>query len=148
MNDGLILREEDHPHGDLAAEYLVDAKKYVNPWLLWEVEDPNRSGRWLQCLIPPTWFSSLNYRRKPETIGINGIDVPKPRIAGLFFGQSYFTPNLVTGAAKADIWTGSKQDIIFLRNGLVHDTYEAASLHAQALLSFKELLDNALDGED
>lgn len=77
------------------------------------------------------------FRIMPETININGFEVPCPVREPLKYKQEYYVPSI----AKAELWIrfrwdGRKDDLRFLECGLIHLTKEAAITHAEALLSF------------
>ena len=77
------------------------------------------------------------FRIKPETININGFDVPIPMREPLKLGQMYFFVHCWDDAVVSEvIWNGDRIDRHRLKWGLIHSTKEAAIAHAEALLSF------------
>lgn len=78
-------------------------------------------------------------RIKPETITINGHEVPAPEREPLEKGQEYCSPDFkYPGECLYDQldWTGDGLDVARLKAGVIHLTKEAAISHAEALLSF------------
>lgn len=77
------------------------------------------------------------FRVKPETITINGHEVPCPVREPLEVGTKYW----LAGPNRPEIaeyftWRNQQMDEIWLKRGLIHLTEEAAIAHAEALLSF------------
>ena len=77
---------------------------------------------------------------KPEVIFINGIEVPKPESVAPKYDSYYYYPVIDCTDLDDDYsesqWEADSIDIERLNLGIVHLTKEAASKHAQALLSF------------
>ena len=67
-----------HAYAALMLQYAQDANETKTPWLRWEFKDPIGSNTWSTCETHPRWWTSLDYRRKPQTVTVNGFDVPKP----------------------------------------------------------------------
>lgn len=82
-----------------------------------------------------------NFRIKPRTILINGIEVPEPLISAPKVGISYCYLSL--GHREHSVyesrWNDDIADHRILKRGLIHLTKEAAETHARALLSFTEV---------
>jgi hypothetical protein len=77
------------------------------------------------------------FRITPKTININGHEVPEPCREKPKYGTEYFYPD--TGylmSYSSDVWGSNQIDFERLIQGLVHLTEEAATKHAEALLSF------------
>jgi len=70
-------------------------------------------------------FDDYDYRIKPRTIKIGDFDVPEPMRTDIGIGNKYFTPSLASAC----------RDYELLRNGLCHETSEAAEVHAKALIA-------------
>lgn len=65
---------------ELAAQlrqYADDVEKYEKPWERWEFCSLN-TGDWVACVCKPSFSHFHAYRRKPDTITVNGIEVPEP----------------------------------------------------------------------
>ena len=71
----VVEPEVSHPHAELMAQYAEDAAKTDKPWLLWEYLKP-AGVAWIDCQHNPCWISDRNYRRIPQTITVNNIEVP------------------------------------------------------------------------
>lgn len=80
------------------------------------------------------------FRIKPETININGHEVPAPLREAPAVGVEYWLgdPTMTNHTERPQTWLDDTQDIIWLARGLCHSTKEAAQAHARALLSFTE----------
>ena len=78
---------------------------------------------------------AYEYRVKPRTIKIGDFDVPEPMRTDIGIGNKYFTPSLASASAIGCTWLGDGRDYELLRNGLCHETSEAAEVHAKALIA-------------
>lgn len=76
----------------------------------------------------------FEYRIKPRTIKIGDFDVPEPMRVDVGIGNKYFTISLGGASAISCVWLGDGRDYELLRNGLCHETHEAAELHAKAIV--------------
>jgi hypothetical protein len=126
-----------HKHADLMLQYAQDAQETDTPWERWEV---NAGLGWDARQSPIQFFHEHEYRRKPETIDINGFKVPKPmRIAPPvgtpFFYVEIFSEDIFIRSR----WGGRDWDRRLLSRGLCHLTEAAAIKHAEALLSFTKV---------
>lgn len=81
-----------------------------------------------------------DYRIKPKTITVNGIEVPEPIRKEPTKGDTlYFIPVLSSPSFYAQVyWNGDETDHHRLKHGLLHHTKEAAIAHAKAMLGIKE----------
>lgn len=124
-----------HIHAELMMEYAKDAMETDKPWLRWEY---NRDGRWIVCDWGfPSWHEKGEYRRKPQTVNINGYEVPEPYRGEMRYGQFYYIPNLDSSELyNTLIWYKDACDQKVIERGLLHLSKEAAIKHAEALLSF------------
>ena len=123
-----------HKHADLmlayATESLTDDKAYLN----WEVR--THFSKWSDLSSPPIWHIDNEYRRKPHTVLIDGIEVPKPETTAPKLGTMYWS----AGPTRIDAlkWNGDEYDVRVLEAGLVHLTKEAATLHRAALFDYNK----------
>jgi hypothetical protein len=123
-----------HKHADLMLQYAQDAMKTETPWERWEVEV---NGCWADFDRSPCWDTKLEYRRKLEVITINGIEVPPPMRVAPATRTMYFYVDIAHGRlCGAASWSNLNFDKNLLSRGLCHRTEEAATKHAEALLSF------------
>lgn len=125
-----------HKHAELMAQYAQDAAETDKPWERWE-RYHDFAGKWVSLTGNPSWYNAAQYRRKPKVILINGFEVPEPVREPLKHETVYFTPSITrVNGADCHTWDGGKYDNSWLSRGLIHLTKEAATLHAEALLSF------------
>jgi len=123
-----------HPHAELMLQYAQDAMETDFPCDRWQYKS---GGNWQPCINNPLWHKTHQYRRKPKTININGIEVPEPERKALEDETKYFVPNLDGGFRSVEYrWNNDSTDYRLLSLGLVHKTKEAAIAHTDALLSF------------
>lgn len=131
--------QKGHPHAESMLLYAQDAFETDKPWERWEYQNKweyqNNSTDWEDLSDHPSWHKCCGYRRKPQTILVNGIEVPEPVRKPLKESESYWLA-VPTNRNRAVLttWLGDADDAIFLHNGLVHLTKEAAVLHAEAML--------------
>ena len=126
-----------HIHAELMKQYAEDAMVTDKPWRLWE---RNVFGEWTQPLCSPSWHADCEYRRKPQTININGYEVPEPYRGEMKEGQQYYPVD--PQAFLFQYWTTWCDDSMDRRckdRGFIHLTEEAAALHGKALASFTDL---------
>lgn len=91
-------------------------------------------GASLNCLCN---YPSGTFRIKPETITINGHEVPCPVREPLGAGQGFWLADTThTCLCAWYAWSSTTLYRSWLDLGLIHSTKEAASAHAEALLSF------------
>ena len=123
-----------HKHAELmlayATESLTDAKAYLN----WEVR--TAPGEWFDISCHPLWHTDMEYRRKPRTVLIDGIEVPKPEITAPKLGTMYWSAEPT--AIDALKWNDDKYDARTLDAGLVHLTKDAADQHRAALFGYNK----------
>ena len=133
---------QGHPHAELMMAYAEDAKTHAEPWKLWEVRNwqpkPDESS-WIDCKFMPEWDVYCEYRRKPKTHLVHGVEVPDLRIKPSR-GENYYyplptSPNLVR---QTIFIHGDDGDKYILRNNLCYEYTEAgkqaAILHAKIML--------------
>jgi len=134
-------QSKGHPHAELMAQYAEDAKETDKPWERWEIKALGLSTYTFSDLVDhPQWHPSEVYRRKPQTININGYEVPEPVRSMpkdgtyLYYVASPQGEDLVLGfeVGKYSPWFTQNH----VDRGWFHTTREAAELHAKALLSF------------
>lgn len=125
-----------HPHAESMKLYAQDAMETDRPWERWECSDNQEN--WVDFITHPVWLHDLYYRRKPSTILINGIEVPKP-VRVLDFRQDYFyVDTSVLDGVTETFWSGDDYDYQRAAAGLIHLTEKNARKHAEALLSFTQ----------
>ena len=124
-----------HIHAAAMAEYAKDAAETDMPWERWEISITESGDEYRKLLGHPEWAVTRKYRRKPKVVLINGHEVPEPHRTPLKGGEEYWTLSLVCGATSLR-WEDDYTDFVYLKNGLVHLTKEAAEKHFNALKSF------------
>lgn len=106
-----------------------------------EVEYSNKviPTHWGPAATPVWDWNSFNYRKAVRTIDINGFKVPEPMREEPKKGSHYFIVAPLTNAptwVRKYQWDNQEFERRWLSLGLIHETQEAAELHAEALLSF------------
>lgn len=66
--------QQGHVHAESMALYAEDAKTTDKPWELWQVKDID--GIWDDHNNSPIWLAHAEYRRKPKTKLIHGVEIP------------------------------------------------------------------------
>lgn len=133
-----MVAKQGHVHADLMAQYADDAKTTDKPWELWQVKDS--SGIWWECKNNPLWGGDTEYRRKPKTKIINGVEIPDFQFTP-FVGCEFYCANIglpefhETGHMRGVDCTFTKR---MVERGLIYPYTEegkqAAILHAKAWL--------------
>lgn len=124
-----------HKYAALIKQWADDASQPVWYW------SPS-ACRWDRSDFP-SWDADLIYAigDKPtesprKMCRIAGHQFPMPETVALAVGATYFVPSLTVshGADYEDYeWCGDAVDSLWLTQGLVHLTKEAAAQHAKAL---------------
>ena len=122
-----------HIHAAAMAEYAKDAAETNKPWERWEF--CHMRGEYSSLHGHPEWVEDNEYRRKPKVVLINGHEVPEPHRTPLQDGVFYWIPDLFSGATSLR-WEDDYTDFVYLKNGVIHLTKEAAEKHLNALKSF------------
>ena len=125
---------QPHPHAASMLLYAQDAAETDKPWEHWEFKVGVNGFN--ECLKHPEWREDFEYRRKPKTITVNGIEVPEPIRETPKVGEEFFLANAASFTLFNHYqWTNQKYDNEWLNKGLLHFTEEAAIAHAKALLA-------------
>lgn len=122
-----------HKHAAMIREFSRLADEHERPWefIQWQAE---ADDNWHSCREPPKWCTHNEYRLKPRTITVNGIEVPAPERVAPIFGTPYYTPSTITCELTQCVWDRSALDQIRMDAGLIHLTKEAAQAHLDAML--------------
>ncbi len=118
-----------HIHAELMAQYAEDAKKYNEPWEMWQLGD---GFTWNDCTTHPCWSTFHVYRRKTRTIKIAGYEVPEPVREPLSRGQKFWAVNPFMGPQEF-IWDSHIGHQHALESGFVHLSEEAATRYYEVL---------------
>lgn len=137
--------EQGHVHAELMAQYAEDAKTHAEPWVLWQIKDKDDDGVWFCCQRHPIWATHLEYRRKPKTKLIHGVEIPvfefTPKVGERFYVANVGFPEFF------DWWCRPSEDCTLtqrmIERGLVYPCTEegkkAAILHSKAMLGIAYL---------
>jgi len=130
------MSKQGHKHAALALQYWTEAQQDAEAYKNWEVR-LNEKAVWKHLKGPPSFMEWNEYRRKPQVIIINGIEVPEPVRYPLKPGENFWVVDINSLVYNEELdWKDSSVNHRFLERGLIHRTEEAAELHAKALLSF------------
>ena len=128
-----------HKHAALMLQYAQDAAETDKPWERWEYKN---GYRWCTCSRHLQFDISNEYRRKPQMMRATCADGtvvewPEPMREAPEVDTFYFRPyiNVNENCFYNVRWKGDSIDMHALRLGLVHETPEAAKMHAQALMA-------------
>jgi len=137
-----------HKHAELILQYAQDAMETDKPWERWEHRHGNGNGNgngndtenpWFTPTVELGFSPSVEYRRKPVYLTINGFYVPKPEKAPLQDGTEYYVPSFNNEEGiTVFLWRDSAADLRRLRHGVVHLKTEDAYTHTKALRSFTQ----------
>ena len=125
-----------HPHAASMLLYAQDAAETDKPWERWLCMC-KKDAIWRDGFEEhPIWHEDFEYRRKPKTITVNGIEVPEPIREEPKVGELYFVVNLSAFTlVTSNTWANDVYDIEWFKRGLLHFTEEAAIAHTEALLA-------------
>jgi hypothetical protein len=114
-------------------QYAQDAMETDKPWERWESALP--AFVWLELTGHPNWQTDRGYRRKPQTVKINGFEVPAPLSEVPNNDTEYFIEE-PTADQFYDYahWSGHSVDFRFLDRGIAHATKEGAIASCKARL--------------
>lgn len=119
------------------ALYAQDAMETDKPWERWKWRAPG--GTWTQLNDHPVWGEGIEYRRKPQVILVNGIEVPAPETKAPAPGTTYFIADPANANhQRPRSWVDKGCDHEVLKRGLVHLTPSVAIAHAKAMLAWKK----------
>ena len=82
--------------------------------------------------VPGAWPEE--FRVKPATITVNGIEVPEPLREAPDVGSTYWVVSPYGGAVKMR-YRADNEDAHALKSGLCHATEDAALAHFEAVIS-------------
>lgn len=131
----MSTNQKGHPHAESMLLYAQDAAETNKPWERWEYSVSGTDTDWYGLTVNPLWEPSVSYRRKLQTISVNGIEVPEPVRKPLKESETYWLAVPTNrNRAVSIVWIDDKDDEYVLQCGLIHLTKEAAVLHAEAML--------------
>lgn len=118
-----MSNETTSPHAALKELYFQDWRETDKPWERWQVL--LASGFWVGCIEHPGWSVEYEYRRKPDTITVNGITVNAPLRVAPPLGTEYWTVSADEGVIWST-WDDDEIDKNRLKNGCACATQEDA----------------------
>lgn len=118
-----------HKHRLLIQQWLDDDSLVV--------ECKHESANLWSEILDPSWGENYDYRFKPRTIRIGEFDVPEPLRVEPAIGSEVFLATLC--GEEHVIWSDNPVKKELLRRGLIHETRDAAHMHARALISLTEV---------
>lgn len=126
-----------HIHAENMLLYAQDAMETDKPWLRWRSQY-QFDQRWYQCSGHPTWRVDVIYERIPQTMNINGFEVPMPLRESSVYKYPIYRVNYgwFGSLTVEEHFKCTPAISIAIKLGLVHATKEAAILHGKALASF------------
>ena len=128
--------KKGHVHAELMAQYAEDAKTSKTPWQLWEYLD--KDDGWTTFKGSPGWYATSEYRRKPTTHIVNGVEVPELRVKLEEGGYCYLANPASRTLFTSHKFVGDSIDKLWFERGLTYQHTEegkqAAILHAKAML--------------
>lgn len=132
----LEMVKQGHVHADLMALYAEDAKTTDKPWELWELF--TELGTWVGVGSNPGWCEDLQYRRKPKTHIVHGVEVPDLRFEPNEGEEYYLADPTDRKFTFKYTSTNDSCDTVWAERGLCYENTEegkkAATLHAKAML--------------
>jgi hypothetical protein len=124
-----------HKHAENMTLFAEDAKETDRPWERWQYTFPE--GVWSDCVSIPAWSGTCDYRRKPRTIKIGGIEVPEPLREAPATGARVWVISSTGLSSPVDwfLWANREDNRNWLQRGICHLTEVAALKHAEALIT-------------
>lgn len=135
------MSNKGHIHAELMAQYAEDAKEHEEPWKLWQVK--YSGGIWKDCRTTPNWHFAKEFRHKPKTHIVNGVEIPDLRFTPEI-DQHYCYPDPsgeeIAWRSVHKKWSSSDRHRV--ENNLCYELTDegkrAAILHAKAMLGTAE----------
>lgn len=128
--------QKGHVHAKLMAQYAEDAKTHVEPWKLWEYLD--RDDGWTTFKGSPGWYATSEYRRKPKTHMVHGVEIPDLHVSPEYGTYYYLADPTERDFTCRYLFNGDTHDSLWFERGLAYQPTEegkqAAILHAKAML--------------
>ena len=125
-----------HVHAREMAQYAEDAKTSKTPWRLWQMKV--FEGDWRECEAHPMWASSVEYRRKPKTHIVNGVEIPDLRIEPKKGDRYYLADPTEEELNHCYTYAGDDCDEVWVSRRLCYEPTEegreTAILHSKAML--------------
>lgn len=127
------INNKKYVHADLLMKYALAAQTSETPWENFEQRE-SENGDWKPATGVLLFCSTFQYRLKPKTINIGGIDVPAPEKQPPMQSQQFWIASLNPNVCKSDLWmNGFKPHTDLLKFGCVHLSEKNAKIHSNAL---------------
>lgn len=127
------INNKKYVHADLLMSYAIAAQTSETPWENFELRQLENDD-WHPATGALRFCSTLQYRLKPKTIKIGGIDVPAPEKQPPMQSQQFWIASLNPNSCKSDLWMNDfKPHTDLLKFGCVHLSEENAKIHSNAL---------------
>ena len=120
-----------HKHAALIKQFAEDMtidEKLVSKWQI------KLGSDWETLIYAPQWYEDCEYRREPNTINVNGVEVPEPCREPLTREQKYWLVCSSSESPTSFLWMGDATDLKWFALGMIHLTKESAQAHVDALL--------------
>lgn len=131
-----LVYEQGHPHVELMLQFAEDAKTTDKPWknFQWRTRESN----WLAMQKDMQFESKYEFRRKPKTHTVNGVEIPDLRVTPKE-GEYYYLADPTEGDfTYSYLFHGDDPDKLWVERGLIYQNTDegrqAAILHAKAML--------------
>ena len=120
-----------HVHAELMKQYAEDAAVMERPWENWQA---NSGNGWTSTADHPKWWTTASYRRKPNTVMVNGFEVVAPVKLALKDCEAYYcaTPDTECWYGTAR-WRNDSDDKRWFTRGLIFLKREHAIAYAKAM---------------
>lgn len=131
---------EGHIHAELMAKYAEDARTHKEPWNNFQWRTRTRTSTWSGMLRGMQFESKYEFRYKPKTHNVNGIEIPDLRVKSFNAGTlvGYCVDPLAERLCREHWSMVSETTERFLGLGILYEHTEegkqAAILHAKAWL--------------
>lgn len=122
-------------------QYAQDALTHRHPWKLWESKDRRADAPnvWVPLTSVPVWNPLFIYRRRPDFILVNGVEVPVP-LACIPRDETHaavYAVDPLNETGYCILEPDSNRASLALGLGLLHSTATNARLHYEALYTTK-----------
>ena len=128
-------KKKGHIHAELMTQYAEDAMTHAKPWELWQFLG---SLGWSSCGESPRWNETKEYRRKPKTHYVHGVEIPELRTSPEY-GEGYYLASTSSHTHYSrHTFVGDTTDMLWAERGLTYqftdEGMQAAILHSKAML--------------
>lgn len=128
-----------HVHAELMAQYAEDAKTHAEPWKLWQILVNFTDGtKWTNLNSAFFFHPKCEYRRKPKTHFVHGVEIPDLRVSPEHGKYYYLADPTESEFTYRYMFHGDSQDILWVERGLAYQPTEegrqASILHTKAML--------------